>query len=384
MNKKSLLSLVKVLGLCLVFGLFIGISFANAAPVNPPAPTVPPNPATPPANNVYGPLNVGPATQNKAGSLHITAGGFRSWGPGLFDDIVIIGYGVGSAPSGGGSLTLKNVDNQKIGFFARLSKFLGLDTEVALAANPQCGNANGGTFPSITSSSFVYGGNTYNLCGSLYQTNSQNLIGSGSDANYWKWECRHMDFSNSTIGTISCSANKTTVIGAGDIGADDNIGVGDIGTGGVGGVEEGDIGITTPAGDIYRLTVNGRSNLNGYTKVEGDLDVAGSITSGGKNVCLEDGTNCVVSAFEQVVSFGGTYAINTSNEDCLFPNPLSPTGNTCACPNATYTSYTMMQFAIPTSPVAHSDPSGWLMGGVGQRTLKGCYKTNVVAGQGKQ
>jgi hypothetical protein len=317
--KKKLMKVIKVLSLCLVLSLFVGVAVVSAQ--------------TAPANNVQGPLNVGPNLQSKSGSLRITNGGFRSAGPGLFDDIVIIGYSDGSAQTGGGDAA-SLPSTKKISFLEKLSNIFGLNTKQALAANPQCGNANGGTFTNVTNPSFTSGSTTYNLCPSNQSV--LNFVGSGANTNYWRWTCHHIDLSNNTVGNINCSANKTAIV-----------------SGGVGEISGGAITPLTPsASTTYRLTVNGNSDLKGYTKVTGGLDVSGAVTSGGKNVCLQDGTNC--AAASTVRQFGGTYTIKANDSSCVNTNPLA---SGCSCASG-FTSYLMAEYSVMTSM---ANTSGYLV-----------------------
>gem|GEM_PF-4779168 len=312
---------IKILGLCLVLSLFVGVVVVDAQ--------------TAPANNVAGPLNSGSSYQTKVGSLRLTNGGFRSAGPGLFDDIVVVGYSDGSAQTGDGTLGVNTSSNQKEGIFSKLAKFFGLKTETAIAAKDigtglggtvpvpiisygQCGSAAGQSFstnPRTTQSANA-------LCSSGIVGNFDPSISVGT-AGYWAWGCYGSD-SGSHADDMVCGANNVVT------------------TGGTGGVGEP----ITPIGQIpsipfetYKFTVNGRSDLNGYTKVEGGLDVAGAITSGGKNVCLQDGTNCVAQTTSNrfwgifTVKGGSSIPQNNGSSNCLRVNPIS---NFCGCSVGTH------------------------------------------------
>ena len=129
---KNLLKSISVIGLCLVFGLFVKIVFVHASPIN--GGNVPAQ--VPPLSNVLGPLNVGSSYQTKDGSLRLTNGGFRAAGPSYFDDTLVVGYvnNVNPVIPHGGEVS--SLQNSKIGFFAKLSKALGLNTDKALAQSP--------------------------------------------------------------------------------------------------------------------------------------------------------------------------------------------------------------------------------------------------------
>ena len=354
--KKNLIKSIKVLSLCLVFSLFVGIVVVGAQA---------------PANNVYGPLNSGPTMQSKSGSLRITNGGFRSAGPGLFDDLVVVGYS-GNAAQYSGELTSFNSEsknnsykNKSEGIFTKLSKFFGLNTEKVMAAQDtgvelggtvpipiitygQCGSAAGQSFstnPRTTQSASA-------LCSSGTVGNFDPNIMIGT-AGYWAWGCYGSEASSHADDMV-CGANNTTTTG-------------------------GTIGIGTPITPVpfetYKFTVNGRSNLNGYTKVEGGLDVAGAITSGGKNVCLQDGTNCSVAP--KFIEFGGTYEIkagtNGQGTNCVTSNQVYSTiSPSCQCANidgyGPFTAYPMASYSKVTGSGLSQTTT--------QISLMGCFKKN--------
>jgi len=251
MKKNNVSNIVKVLSFSFVFCFLIGVSFVHAQ--------------TPPSGNVPGPLNTGPSTQDKAGSLHITAGGFRSWGPALFDDIVIIGYVSGGSQSQSQTGYLQK-NKKEVGFFTKLSKFFGLNTEKALAGisdpvtggpvippngfPPSCGYSNGQSFATAPTTS---------LCDVGIHTI---VVGSGPNTGYWKWNC---DDANSFYPSAICSANKTG--GTGPIGVPlDPTGL-----------------ITT----LYRLTVNGNTNISSNALIGGDTQITSLAGTGIRQVCID-------------------------------------------------------------------------------------------------
>jgi hypothetical protein len=364
--KKSLIKSIKVLSLCLVLSLFVGIAIVDAQSA--------------PANNVYGPLNVGPTMQSKVGSLRITDGGIRTAGPGLFDDIVIIGYSDGSAPSSG-SGTASLPATKKVSFFEKLSNLFGLNTEKAIAANTTGVVTGGGITPLGSCNPACTG---YSTCQLVSAPNNYQCVLPACTL-------------NCPSGTCQWGTNGMYCEGiASPTGGNVNSGVNSIGGSAIG---LGNLATTT-----YKLTVNGMSNLNGYAKVEGGLDVAGAITSGGKNVCLQDGTNCVQQSASSsaVAAFGGTY-----NEiagvggvwtcDSSSKNPIT---SACSCPSG-FTSYQMMSYltggiayqgagkvisGFPPSPSNVVDhPAGWVTTSPQTKRLMGCYKfdSGVPAGVGK-
>ena len=215
---------------------------------------------TAPSKNVDGPLNTGSATQDKAGSLHITAGGFRVWGPALFDDIVIIGYTTGM-PTDSQTQTGYLQKNKKEGFLAKLSKFFGFNSEKALAdlSNPSgpglptptgfpgsCGSSNGGSFSSAP---------TTNLC-DVGNSSSVGLVGST-----WSWSCDTLPYGN--FAPAICSANKVGVLTP------------SIPT------------IPTIPSINYILTVNGNTNISSNATIGGETRIESLAGNGIKEVCID-------------------------------------------------------------------------------------------------
>jgi len=241
MKKNELLKSVKVVILGLILSL--SISYAYAAPT-----------AIPPSGNVAGPLNIGPSTQTKQGSFIISNGGFRSAGPALLNDIVIIGPDPSYIQNQSTSFNYQNKKSK--GLFAKLGDFFGftddsLKTKTALAASPTaCANA-GGTCVSSTGACTALGGSivttscspdtsnplccdipVYNAqCGSAtggtYTTTPPTsdlcasgtpyptpVVGSAPDTNYWKWDCVGINGGTNTSSPFSyaCKANKTPVV----------------------------------------------------------------------------------------------------------------------------------------------------------------------------
>ena len=82
MKKNNIIKSIKILTFALVF--IFGASIASAF-------TPPTGAPTAQNTNPDAPINTTISAQNKYGSLWITGGGFRSFGPGLFDDYVVVG-----------------------------------------------------------------------------------------------------------------------------------------------------------------------------------------------------------------------------------------------------------------------------------------------------
>jgi len=249
MKKNELMQSIKVIILGLVFGL--GVIYVSAATSS----TWVPAAGTPPSNNVAGPLNVGPSTQTKEGSLIISAGGFRSAGPALLNDVVVIGL----APLGQQQLptqeTSFNSQNEKSkGLFAKMSDFFGfsnsLETQKAYAeetetysncfvpnfcvSSSECSSqggtsgvscitsagqitslkccsttpSNGVCGPTHTSTLTYSTAPTTGLCSS---GNPTVVTGSAPNINYWKWGCNGINGGTSTSST-ACNADKTPVV----------------------------------------------------------------------------------------------------------------------------------------------------------------------------
>lgn len=109
------------------------------------------------------------------------------------------------------------------------------------------------------------------------------------------------------------------------------------------------------------------SNLNGYTKVEGGLDVAGLVTSGGKNTCLQDGTNCPAGqAIPSSNLFGGTFTKRSDTNAGINKNPFT---NDYTCP-ANFTSYLMAEYTYIDNFIAAS--GGSLVGTAYRIKMFGC------------
>jgi len=183
MKKKSILNSIKIIVLGLVF--CFGIS-AIAATINP--------------------LNVGPA-QDKAGSINITAGGFRSFGTALFDDNVT----AGAVDNG----TTKLIVNGSANFSSKV-KIDGLMKVSSLSGNAGknicadssgkliiCPSINGECGPAnMTPHSIAPSGNSY-LCSF---GNPSTVTGNGP----WNWTC------NGILGgtTAPCSAPVYCISGS--------------------------------------------------------------------------------------------------------------------------------------------------------------------------
>jgi hypothetical protein len=341
--KKNLMKVIKVLSLCLVLSLFVGVAVVSAQ--------------TAPANNVQGPLNVGPNLQSKIGSLRITNGGFRSAGPGLFDDIVVVGYSdgtSGSAQTGGGA-SASLPTTKKVSFLDKISKFFGLNTEKAVAANTIGVGTGGGITPLGSCNPACTG---YSTCQLISAPNNYACVLPACTL-------------NCPSGTCQWGTNGMYCEGIAN----------PVGTG---------VGLGNLATTTYKLTVNGNSNLNGYTKVEGGLDVAGAVTSGGKNVCLQDGTNCATTTPQTVTQFGGTFT--KAGSTCVNKNPVgfAPGYDQCACAPG-FTQYTMAQYSyvsgltplpsgrvITGAPLSYGNTTSLPVGNVvtssSVLTMYGCYK----------
>jgi len=223
--KKKLVQSIKILSLCLVFVLFVGVTFVEAQ--------------TPPSSNVPGPLNVGPSTQTKQGSFIISNGGFRSAGPALLNDIVIIGTDPSYIQN---QSTSFNYQNQKSkGLFAKLGDFFGftddsLKTQKAMAASQTCQSV-GGTCTTESGSACL---NSVNATGCLtdeiccilgqdppvdgicgnYPSGNHCAVGTmfdftGGTNGPWSWSCTGLNGGN----PIDCSANAPVVVEQGVCGS---------------------------------------------------------------------------------------------------------------------------------------------------------------------
>lgn len=353
--KKNIMKSIKVLGLCLVLSLFVGVVVVDAQ--------------TAPANNIAGPLNVGSSLQTKAGgldvgtvngNLRVLNGGFRSGGPSLFDDIVIIGYseeslggGIKKAEANKGTFAQYNT-----GFFSKLAKFFGFNTEKVFADVLGAGNVETGGITPLGSCSPACTG--YSTC---------QLVSAPDNYDCILPAC-----------TLNCTSGHC-VWGSNGMYCEEVYTPGNE-------VEAQTGALIDP--NTYHLTVNGRSNLNGYSKIEGDLDVAGAITSGGKNVCLQDGTNCVSNTLQTVTQFGGTFT--KAGTTCVNKNPVgfAPGSEQCSCAPG-FTQYTMAQYSyisnlaalplgrvITSAPLSYSNttalPVGNVITGSSVLTMYGCYK----------
>lgn len=335
--KKRLIYSIGILSLGLVFSLIFSAGFALAA--------------NPPADNVPGPLNVGPSLQAKSGSLRITDGGFRSAGPALFDDIVVVGFDEGDLGTLG-NLPVSVGNKKDSSIFARLGKFLGVENtflkpkKVMADSNPcdslnclsyqtctlmppdntptcitnpvinppivkpSCGSADGKDYDTVPTSG---------LCGAGV---SSEVIGSLPYEGYWKWAC----FGGGEMyNSAGCSANKPA-----------------------------------PA-HINYLTVNGDSLFNGNIEFTKGLDIpgefkAGSIATGSiygatdNNTLQVSGHLSVSGLIKQggktIKEFGGTYTELWQLDHtwaCDFKNPLGNPANTCSCPDG-FTKYQMSEY----------------------------------------
>ena len=152
MNKKNVLQSIKVIVLGLVFGFFITSSFVKAQTVN----------------NIPGPLNVGDSLQTKSGLLRV--GGFHSYGPSLFDDIVVIGTDPSVVKTDnintntnvqGNNGSKKNLASN-LGFFGKLASFLGIDKADAQSLTQSSTSLSLGSLASGTNTLTVFGNGRIN------------------------------------------------------------------------------------------------------------------------------------------------------------------------------------------------------------------------------
>lgn len=188
MKKNNILNSIKIIALGFMF--CFGVSYIFAATISP--------------------LNVGSTPQDKLGSLGITAGGFHSFGPGLFDDTAV----VGSIDNG----TDRLIVNGSADFFSKViigggmkvsslagnnGKKICVDNTGKLILCPTINGACGGA--NMNAQSVKPSGDSY-LCSS---GNPSVVTGTGP----WNWTC------NGTFGgtTASCSAPVYAICTSGNL-----------------------------------------------------------------------------------------------------------------------------------------------------------------------